>query len=205
MLEQNEKLNRFTETVLGEVTRENRDLKRELKEKRDSMVEQARTEAKEKSRAYYDVEASRIRTEMGHEISRHLMDIKRQVYLRRKEIGDEVFDRVRERLVAYTQSPDYAACLNQFLATSLSQLSGAKAVTVRLRAEDMKYAEALVKSAAPVAVTCEEGAIALGGMTVHCSELGLQVDASFDTRLAELADTFVEQFGLSLSDDLDEL
>ena len=58
---------------------------------------------------------------------------------------------------------------------------------------------------APVKVECQEGSFSLGGFILQCSQLGLRVDCSFDNRLDELAGHFAESFGLSLSDDLDEM
>lgn len=67
----------------------------------------------------------------------------------------------------------------------------------------MKYADRLAAAVAPVSVTCAVGSFALGGLVLQCPELGLRVDCSFDTRLEELSGHFAEQFGLSLSDELD--
>lgn len=203
MSEQNEKLQRFTESVMREAARQSNQLRRRLQEQRTAALEQAHLEAREASRAYFDREAGRIRSEAGREISRHLMEVKRQVYLRRKQISEEVIDKVRARVADFTASDDYPAHLEKLLRTALAQLSDPETVTLRLRAEDMKFAPALTAAAAPVRVQCVEGAFALGGLVLHCPEQGLRVDCSFDTRLEELSAHFAEQFGLSLSDELD--
>lgn len=203
MPEHNEKLQRFTEAVIREAARESNQLRRQLHEKRTAALEQAHIDAREASRAYYDKEAGRIRSEAGREVSRHLMDVKRQVYLRRKAISEEVIDKVRARLADFTASPDYPAHLEQLLRSAMAQLPSPSAVTLRLRDEDMQYAPQLTAAAAPVSVECVPGVFALGGLVLHCPELGLRLDCSFDTRLEELSGHFAEQFGLSLSDELD--
>ncbi len=203
MPEQNEKLQHFTEAVMRNAARESNTLRRQLYEARTAALEKAHIEAREASGAYFDREAGRIRAEAGREVSRHLMDAKRQVYLRRKEISEEVTAKVRDRVVAFTNSPDYPAHLEQLLASAMTQLPGADSIVLHLREEDMKYSDRLVASIAPVTVECKPGAFSLGGLTVRCSELGLRVDCSYDTRLEELSGHFAEQFGLSLSDELD--
>lgn len=203
MPEQNEKLQRFTETVMRDAARESNTLRRQLYEARTAALEEAHLEARAAARAYYDREAARIRAEAGREISRHLMDMKRQVYLRRKEISEEVIARVRNRVAAFTASPEYLTHLEQLLHTALEQLPGATVVSLYLRPEDLAYADRLAASAAPVQVECVAGAFALGGLILHCPGLGLRADCSFDTRLDELSGHFAEQFGLSLSDELD--
>lgn len=203
MPEQNEKLQRFTEAVMRDAARESNALRRQLYEARTAALEEAHTEAREASRAYYDREAARIRSEAGREISRHLMDVKRQVYLRRKEISEEVTAKARARVAAFTASPDYPAHLERLLRSALEQLPGAAAVSLYLRAEDLEHADRLTAAAAPVQVECAAGSFALGGLILHCPGLGLRADSSFDTRLEELSGHFAEQFGLSLSDELD--
>lgn len=203
MPEQNEKLQRFAESVMRDAARESNALRRRLYEARTAALEEAHLEAREAARSYYDREAGRIRAEAGREISRHLMDVKRQVYLRRKEISEEVTANVRARVATFTASPDYSAHLEGLLHAALAQLPGVSAVTLYLREEDLPCASRLAATAAPVAVECVPGSFALGGLILHCPELGLRVDCSFDTRLEELSGHFAEQFGLSLSDELD--
>ena len=203
MPEQNEKLQRFTEAVMRDAARESNALRRRLYETRTAALEEAHMEAREAARAYYDREAGRIRAEAGREVSRHLMDVKRQVYLRRKEISEEVTANVRARVAAFTASPDYPAHLEKLLRAALSQLPGASTVSLYLREEDMPYGPRLISAAAPVAVECVPGSFALGGLILNCPELGLRADCSFDTRLEELSGHFAEHFGLSLSDELD--
>lgn len=203
MPEQNEKLQLFTEAVMRGAARESNTLRRQLYEARTAALEEAHIEAREASRAYFDREASRIRAEAGREVSRHLMDVKRQVYLRRKEISEEVTAKVRDRVAAFTSSEEYPAHLEQLLASAMTQLPGAASIVLRLREEDMKYSDRLIASIAPVSVECRPGTFGLGGLTAHCPELGLRVDCSYDTRLEELSGHFAEQFGLSLSDELD--
>ncbi len=201
MQQQMEKLLHFTDAVMKNAVRESDELRKQLEETRTQALERVRDEAKEAARAYYDKEAARIRAEAGREISKHLMESKREIYLRRKEIGQEVFDKVRERIAQYTASPEYPEHLKELLLSALKQLPGATRVSLRLRQEDLPLGPELAKAAAPVEVEYEEGSFSLGGLAIRCPELGLRVDCSFDNRLEELSSHFAESFGLSLSDD----
>lgn len=201
MQQQMEKLLHFTDAVMKNAVRESDELRKQLEETRTQALERVRDEAKEAARAYYDKEAARIRAEAGREISKHLMESKREIYLRRKEIGQEVFDKVRERIAQYTASPEYPEHLKELLLSALKQLPGATRVSLRLRQEDLPLGPELAKAVAPVKVEYEEGSFSLGGLAIRCPELGLRVDCSFDNRLEELSSHFAESFGLSLSDD----
>lgn len=201
MQQQVEKLLHFTDVVVKDAVRESDAQRQLLAQTRTRTLERVQEEAKEAARAYYDREAARIRAEAGREISKHLMESKRKIYLRRKEIGAEVFDKVRARVAEYTASSEYFPHLRELLRTAAEQLPGAKRVYLRLRREDLPLGEELARAIAPVEVVCEEGAFSMGGLALSCPELGLQVDCSFDNRLEELAGHFAESFGLSVSDD----
>ena len=201
MQQQMEKLLHFTDAVMKNAARESDELRRQLADTRTKTLEKAREEAQEAARTYYDREAARIRAQAGREASMHLMAGKRKIYLRRKEIGQEVFEKVRQRIAQYTASPEYPKHLEALLAAAMKQLPGARRVSLRLRKEDLPLADRLAKTIAPVKVEYEEGSFSLGGLALRCPELGLRVDCSFDNQLEELASHFAESFGLSVSDD----
>ncbi len=201
MQQQMEKLLHFTDAVMKNAARESDELRRQLADTRTKTLEKAREEAQEAPRTYYDREAARIRAQAGREVSMHLMEGKRKIYLRRKEIGQEVFEKVRQRIAQYTASPEYPKHLEALLAAAMKQLPGARRVSLRLRKEDLPLADRLAKTIAPVKVEYEEGSFSLGGLALRCPELGLRVDCSFDNQLEELASHFAESFGLSVSDD----
>lgn len=201
MQQQMEKLLHFTDAVMKNAAWESDELRRQLADTRTKTLEKAREEAQEAARTYYDREAARIRAQAGREVSMHLMEGKRKIYLRRKEIGQEVFEKVRQRIAQYTASPEYPKHLEALLAAAMKQLPGARRVSLRLRKEDLPLADRLAKTIAPVKVEYEEGSFSLGGLALRCPELGLRVDCSFDNQLEELASHFAESFGLSVSDD----
>lgn len=205
MPEQTEKLLHFTEEVVRNAALQSEQMKNELEQARAAALAEAKIEAKDAARIYYDKEAARIRAEAGREVSRHLMESKREIYLRRKEITQEVFQQVCERIGVFTAGETYYAHMEEMLRRALELLPGAQAVTVQLRGEDMPFAPKLAAALAPVEVECQEGTFSLGGFIVHSSQLGLRVDCSFDNRLEELACHFAESFGLSLSDDLSQM
>ena len=200
MQQQVEKLLHFTDAVMKNAARESDELRRQLAQARTKALEQAREEAQEAARTYYDRQAARIRAEAGREVSKYLMEGKRKIYLRRKEIGEEVFEKVRERIAQYTASPDYPKHLEELLAAAMKQLPGATRVSLRLRKEDLPLGPKLAASIAPVQAEYEEGSFSLGGLALRCPELGLRVDCSFDNQLEELSSHFAESFGLSVAD-----
>jgi vacuolar-type H+-ATPase subunit E/Vma4 len=190
--------------MLKSAAQENQELNQRLEDKRKAALHAAQMTARESAQAYYDREAAKIRGEAGREISRHLMDGKRQVYLRRSEISKEVMEQVRQKLDQFVTSKEYPEHLKMMLSDAMEQLPGVEEITLRLRKEDLPLGPMLAESVAPVKVACEEGRFHIGGLAVRCPQLGIRIDCSFDAQLEELSGHFAETFGLSLSDELDE-
>ena len=204
MPEQTQKLIHFTDNVLKAASKESEELERQLADQRKAALDEVRKAAWENAKAYYNKEAAKLKAEAGREVSRHLMEGKRQVYLRRSQVAQEVLAQVRRRVDEFVVSPAYPEHLKTLLARAMERLDGVEEIYLRLRQEDLELGPMLAESVAPVKVKYEEGRIQVGGLAIRCPELGIRVDCSFDTELEELGGHFAETFGLSLSDDLDE-
>lgn len=97
-------------------------------------------------------------------MSRHMLENKRALYLRRTEMAQEVFALVRAKIAAFTRTTAYGQRLTALLAEALEQLSGAEEVLVTLRGDDLSFREALAASAPQVRLTFREGDFRLGGL-----------------------------------------
>lgn len=204
MPEQTQKLIHFTDNVLKAASKESEELNRQLEDRRQAALAEAKKAAWEGAKAYYNKEAAKLKAEAGREISKHLMEGKRQVYLRRSQVAQEVLAQVRQRVDEFVASPAYPEHLKTLLARAMERLDGVEEIYLRLRQEDLELGPMLAESVSPVKVKYEGGRIQVGGLAIRCPELGIRVDCSFDTELEELGGHFAETFGLSLSDDLDE-
>ena len=148
---------------------------------------------------------SRIRSEEGRKVSRHMLDNKKALYLRREEIAREVFEAVRDRIVAYSATPAYRKRLAEVACQAVDTLKGTDDIVIRLRAEDMDQSSAITAALGGAKVSFQaDPSILMGGLTAVSASLGRRVDATFGTAMEELNGHFAEIFGLSLSDDLTE-
>ena len=201
MLELSQKLDHFTAKILAEAVSENKRALEEVKRRRDLRFQEAEDEALKQAYEHIHAEVARIQAEAGRRVSRHMLENKRTLSLRRTEMAQEVFALVRAKIAAFTRTPAYEARLKALLAEALVPLAGAGQVLVTLRAEDGGYREALAASAPHVRLRFQEGEFRLGGLIAESPELGLRVDSSFDSAAGDLSGHFAELFGLSLSDE----
>lgn len=204
MPEQTKKLIHFTNAVVHEAQEQAKQAELELERKHSAALAEIKEKLHAEAAAHVRTESARLRAEAGREISRHLMDCKREIYLRRTQIANDVRDQVTQRLNDFTKTPEYPALLERQLTDAVGKFGLVSEVTVSLRPEDMHLAPALEQAIKPVTARFQEGGFTLGGIVVDCPEIGQCVDGAYDTALLELTSHFAEQFGLSLSNDLTE-
>lgn len=200
MPERKEKLDRFTAKILAEASQEAKKAIEELKRSREQARSRAEDQVLLEAYQYIHREVGRIKAEAGREVSRHMLENKRTLAIRREEMARESFALVRAKIAAYTRTPDYTARMQALLRQALAQLPGAQDAVVYLRAEDMALESALRQAAGNVPLRFVPGELRLGGLVAESQALGLRADASFDSQAQALSGHFAELFGISLAD-----
>lgn len=202
MSELTQKLDRFTAAIVAGATAETERTLEELKQKHDAAYSAAEKEIRLEVYRYICGEAAQIRRESGQRVSRHMLENKRTLYLRRGALAAEVFGQVQERIQAFTRTPAYRARLLELCRQSVGKLAGARDIKILLRPEDMGYASGLAAELPGVEAEFIPGEFQLGGLMAESDELGVFLDATFDSAMEDLNGHFAELFGLSLSDKL---
>ena len=201
MPDMTDKLGRFTAKMLAEASAEAQQAVDQAQQERAAALHKAGEQARLETQRYLSRELARVKAEAGRGVSRRMMEDQRALYLRREEMAEETFDRVREKVATYTATPAYGQRLEQLLAEALEKLPGAEDVEIFLRPEDARWQPRLTQAAGGRSLTFREGTFRLGGLVARSAGLGLQVDSSFDSAAQELSGHFAELFGLSLSDE----
>ena len=201
MPDMNQKLERFRQLVLEDAQKERGKIMDDVARQRRQRLDTARTEIRSRVDLEKQQKAEAIRAETGREISRRMMADKRQIATRREEIGHEVFDAVREKLLAFTETEDYLPHLKKLYVDAFEALGNPYDGTIWLRPQDMRYQRELAACLPGRHVTFQPGTFTLGGLIVDCHSKLLRADQSYDTALGDLDGHFAELFGLGLADD----
>jgi len=194
----NEKLQRFTSAIMAEAQAEADAIYDEIKRESNEFLSAVKKEARAEMSHFTSTEEERIKADCGRRLSRAVMSNKREMYLRREEIADEVVFEVKKKLEEYVKTPGYVEYLREVLTFTLTAFKGD--ATVLLRPEDMGLAAQLGKIPYENKLTFKEGTFSLGGMEVSCRQRNLHADATFDYKIINLRERFAELFGLSLED-----
>ena len=201
MPDMTDKLGRFTAKILAEASAEARQEMDQAQQERAAALHRTEEQARLESQRSLQRALAQVKAEAGRGVSRRMLEDQRALYLRREEMAEETFARVREKVAAYTATPAYGQRLEQLLAEALERLPGAEDVEVELRPEDRQWQSRLTAAAGGRRLTFRPGTFTLGGLVARSASLGLQVDGSFDSAAEELSGRFAELFGLSLSDE----
>ena len=183
MPELSEKLDRFTALLLSQAAAENERTMQELKEKHDAALSRAEDQILLEAYTYIHGEVSRIRSEQGRKVSRHLLECKQALYRRREEIAGEVFSLVRERIGAFTATPAYAGQLRARLLEAAARLEGAEDLALYLRSADLPLGAQLREALPGRSLDIHPGPFVLGGLILESDSLRLRLDASYDTAM----------------------
>ena len=197
----NHKLDRFRQLVLEDARQERDGILSRVEAQRRARVETAAAEIRRRVDTETQQKSEAITAETGREISRRMMADKRIIATRREEIGHEVFDAVREKLLAFTKTEDYLPHLKQLYIEAFAALGNPYDGLIWLRPEDMQFQRELAGCLPGRHVTFQAGSFRLGGLIVDCHSKLLRADQSYDTALGDLDGHFAELFGLDLADD----
>ena len=104
MPDMNQKLDRFTAKILAEAADESKRALAEVKRRRELRFQEAEDAALKEAYEYIHGEVARIQSEAGRGVSRHMLENKRALYLRRTEMAQEVFALVRAKIAALAAS-----------------------------------------------------------------------------------------------------
>lgn len=194
---QDDRVSKFVTAITREAEEQRQRIEQETKDFIASEMEKAEMEALNDSYKMIQRAVSNIRADVGSQLSSKMMENRRALLARREEILEEVLGKAGERLVAFTQTADYAAFLTASAKKALAVLRTEKP-TVYLRSAD-KAREAEITAAIGPCRFEEDASIRLGGLRMTDAAGKIAVDDTLDTRLAAQRTWFQQNSGLVLS------
>ncbi len=142
---------------------------------------------------------SEINNQISSELSQAESASKKKIFLRRKEIEEEVFAKAEKKLLAYTGTERYRAALAKSAAAIGEKLT-ADDVVLYVKKEDLNDEAQLRKSFGRNCQVVASHDIRIGGLIGLSRSMGLIADETLDTRLLEQHDWFCKNSGLKVTD-----
>jgi len=165
--------------------------------RREANEKDAKDRAEAEAKVWLEAQQNTARNEAELKVAARRAANRRSLLEFREKAAAEAFAAAKDRIAAFTASPDYEAHLAALLKKALDELGRSAPVTVYLRREDMSCAETL-KGQESAALTFAEGGFGLGGLQAAVPSENKRADLSFDTALRDLRGRFAELSGLEI-------
>ncbi len=139
-----------------------------------------------------------INTGIARELSKAENASRKSVFQKRREIEDKVFERAKEKLLAYAKTGKYTSKLLES-AKAVSQKLTADDVILYICERDLKLKDKILSAFGRKCDIQVSDEIQIGGLTGLSRQLGLLVDETLDTKLENQKEWFCENSGLTVT------
>jgi V/A-type H+/Na+-transporting ATPase subunit E len=146
---------------------------------RQEMIERFRKEAQEEANVFSELALSELRNSLIQNESQSKWKVKKDLFIRRAELVDELFEKVKHDLIDFTKTSDYKAFVKSSLERILSE-NTALGATILVKASDLKLFEELAEKRVQVEVSDR---IHIGGFILKDKAGLIEIDESLDYAL----------------------
>ncbi len=194
MLNQNDKIERFSEIINKNALAQCKKIEKQTEKFRKEQLKELETKAKTELEGRLEYEAQRITTQKGSKISSLVSESRKNLAAKREEITACVFKKVEEKLSAFAKSDAYPQFLKKSVEALVEEVG--EGAVVYVRKSDLEKCRAL--SVRGVGRFEESSKIRLGGaMASNSSGTVFAVD-TLESRLEEQKEAFKQKADLAI-------
>lgn len=197
MANNEEKVNKFNLAINHYAEEQRKRIEQEIAEFKRKELEDAEVDALTEAYRLIQKEMAEMRNGIAREMARREMDGRRELLENRQKITQEVFERAKQKLVEYTQKPEYAALLQRFASELPDKFRGSGTV-IQIRREDEKFEDQIKKAFGGDCTFKVELGILIGGIRAYNSEMGIMADETLDSMLEDQREWFEENSGMAV-------
>lgn len=123
MMPSDEKASAFLEAINKYAEQQRNEIHAEVEQFKEEELKKAEIEVLTDAYTLIQKEMAQMRKEVATEISHEEMEGKRKLFLQRRQITQEVFERAKEKLLAYTQTDTYPSLLEGYASSIAKTLT----------------------------------------------------------------------------------
>lgn len=196
MLNQNDKIERFSEIINKNALAQCKKIEKQTEKFRKEQLKDLESKAQAELQSRLDYEAQRITTQKGSRISSLNAESKKNLAKKREEITAAVFEKVRERLSQFTKTADYEAFLRKSIVSLVEEIGDGAVVYVR--ESDLPLCKEKLSDIKGVKAFEKSEKIRLGGAAASNVEKTVFAVDSLESRIAAQRELFLTQSSLSI-------
>ncbi len=140
-----------------------------------------------------------IKTQIAADLSRAETASRRETFVRRQEIENEVFAKAAKKLEEYTKTDRYLKALEKS-AKQISNELNADDVVLKVRKDDLVHKNKIFLAFGKKCEIVASNDIMIGGIIGVSKKLGLLADETLDSKLSAQHEWFCENSGLKVTE-----
>lgn len=189
-----QKLQKFSGTVLRSAEKQRSKIEAELEKKHSDMIKAKEDEYLAEAYTKIQNHINKIRKEDNERVLHAEMQAKRELLLKREDIINTVFELAEEKIRAYMKTEEYKAALSQKIAQALAMLGDGEKLVYLTQDDSGVFDPAC---GAMLETVADKGFI--GGVKAVNLDKDFAVNYSYYELLNEQKRQFLQKSGLSLS------
>lgn len=191
------KTDNFLKAIRKHVKAQKKQMLTEVSQIKEEQLTITKKKAEQDSEKLIADRLEQKRTEMTSILAKKTRDGQRELFQARVKMTEEVFDRAKKKLLAYTQTPAYRERLEQD-AGQIAALFGDNDCVLYVNEKDLGTAQQLRGLFGGNTEIMADKTIIIGGMKGFCKKMGIIADQTLDSKLQAQRTWFIENAELSV-------
>lgn len=181
-----DKLERFIAAVNDDVDKDVDKILGSAERRKSAELEEVRTDTQIITEAKISDSVKKIKSGYMKLSAKAELDGKKEILMERERLTQQVFENVRQKLIAFTNTPEYVDYLVKTAKSEHIRNGG----VICLRPEDMKYSSEIEKALTVFCSFKEDATIKIGGLSILYEKNGVIDDKTLDWELEEAKTNF---------------
>lgn len=172
------------------------DLNKKYEEERLHLVQEYENEAREETSVYLEQELSEIKLSVQLKESQAKWKAKKDLFVKRQELVDDMFKDVYKKLMEYSSSKAYDLWLKGLLEKHILSASVKDPITIEYKPIDKLIIERAAADHLDKLTLVSRETIFVGGFIVSRPAKGIEIDETLDTKYKQQKEWFTTNSGL---------
>ncbi len=195
-MNQSQKTSNFLKAINKFAKEQSDAIKREVEQFKKQEIEKANQEGIKDAYELIQKEIGTKKSQIVSDIARREQNSRKELFNKRNEITQSVFDDVREKLKDFVNSDDYTQYLKRS-AQQIAELFGDNDCVIYIKEQDSNKVDMIKTIITDCTVEFDES-IELGGIKAYCKALNILADNTLDSKLDDEYAWFAENSGLKV-------
>ena len=195
-MNQSQKTSNFLKAINKFAKEQSDAIHKEVEQFRKQEIEKATQEGIKDAYELIQKEIGTKKSQIVSDIARREQNSRKELFIKRNEITQSVFDDVREKLKDFVNSDDYTQYLKRS-AQQIAELFGDNDCVVYIKEQDSNKVDMIKTIITDCTVEFDES-IELGGIKAYCKALNILADNTLDSKLDDEYAWFAENSGLKV-------